>query len=136
MRIVLDTNVLVSGMLSPDGPPGQIVQLFVSGQITVLHDARIVLEYRDVLSRDRFGFEEAVISDLLDMTESEGEAVTVSPLRLELPDAEDAMFIEVAVAGAADHLVTGNLRHFPARQCHGISVLSPAAFLDVIRKQP
>ena len=135
MKIVLDTNVLISGLLSPSGPPGQIVQLLLAGNISVLHDARITLAYRSVLSCARFGFDQAAIGDLLDLVESEGEDIAAGPLQVRLPDDDDAKFLEVALAGGADHLVTGDLRHFPVRQRHGISVLSPAAFLDVIAMQ-
>jgi predicted nucleic acid-binding protein len=46
MRIVLDTNVHVSGLLSPFGPPAQIVRLVASGTIVLCHDARILAEWK------------------------------------------------------------------------------------------
>ena len=56
MRIVLDTNVLVSGFLSPYGPPGAILRSILAGSITLCFDERILTEYRDVLTRGRFAF--------------------------------------------------------------------------------
>ena len=54
------------------------------------------------------------------------------PLRIELPDPEDQPLLEVAVAAAADYLITGNRKHFPAELCRGIVVVNPREFLDVI----
>lgn len=134
MRIVLDTNVLVSGVLSPAGPPAQILQLIIVGRLAVLYDARILSEYREVLSRDHFGFDAGFICDLLDLIESEGDEITASPLPVRLPDVDDVIFLEVAVAGEADYLVTGNLRHFPATHRRGVSVLTPAEFVEVLKQ--
>ena len=55
MRIVVDTNVLVSGLLSPHGPPGRMVDGIVAEELVVLFDDRILDEYRDVLGSPRFG---------------------------------------------------------------------------------
>jgi hypothetical protein len=56
MKIVLDTNVLVSGLLTPYGSSGKIVRMIFSGDLTLILDARILSEYRDVLVRPKFGF--------------------------------------------------------------------------------
>lgn len=58
MRIVLDTNVLLSGLLSPSGPPGNIVRLITTGTVRVCYDARILVDYRQVLLRPAFPFTE------------------------------------------------------------------------------
>jgi predicted nucleic acid-binding protein len=55
--------------------------------------------------------------------------MTAAPLPLTLPDEDDRMWLEVAVAGRAEALVTGNLKHFPVSQRHGIRVVHPSAFL-------
>jgi putative PIN family toxin of toxin-antitoxin system len=56
MNIVLDTNVLVSGLLSPFGPCGRIVCMVSSGELTISLDARILAEYEEVLCRPKFKF--------------------------------------------------------------------------------
>ena len=53
IRIVLDTNVLVAGLLSDKGPPGQIVDLIIIGEIEIACDSRILAEYRDVVERPK-----------------------------------------------------------------------------------
>jgi len=128
--IVLDTNVLVSGLLRPHSKPATILRLVATGALRVAYDERILAEYREVLARPKFPFSPEQIRDLLDQIEAEGEVVTALPLSLSLPDPDDLPFLEVAVAAHADGLVTGNTRHYPARSRHGVTVLDPAAFLD------
>lgn len=73
MRIVVDTNVLVSGLLSPFGPPGSILGLIAAGRLILCHDARILAEYADVLHRPGFAFAEEDIGALLRQVEAGGE---------------------------------------------------------------
>ena len=130
MRIVLDTNVLVSALLSPNGAPAAVLQLVLAGRVVLIFDARILSEYRQVLYRAKFGFDTHLVAELLAFLESEGELVASVPLPLALPDPDDAMFLEVAAAGGANHVVTGNPRHFPTRKRRGVSVVSPRNFLE------
>ena len=72
---------------------------------------------------------------LLDYIEHRGYIVASSPLFRALPDPDDEPFLEVAGAGRAECLDTGNSAHFPAKLCRGVKVLSPAEFLTFYRKQ-
>ena len=72
MTIVVDTNVIVSGLLSPFGPPGQVVRLIAAGKLRLYHDARILTEYREVLHRPVFGFDPLCVAALLDQIEDKG----------------------------------------------------------------
>ena len=83
-----------------------------------------------MLRREKFAFDQDLTDPLLAFLETEGELVASAPLGLALPDPADAMFLEVAAAGGADFLVTGNLRHFPTGMRSGLVVLSPREFLD------
>ena len=136
MIVVLDTNVLVPALLSPFGPPGQILDLILAGDIRLAYDDRILAEYRQVLARPRFRFEEHAVADLLDYLVATGEPVSAQPLSASLPDPYDLPFLEVAAtllstgeAFSDTLLVTGNLRHFPADACGNVQVLDPAAYL-------
>jgi putative PIN family toxin of toxin-antitoxin system len=134
VRIVLDTNVVVSGLLSPGGPPGRILDLLVAGRLHPLYDDRILREYRDVLARPRLRIAPAEAAAVLDLIEHDGLPIAAEPLPLELPDPDDLPFLEVAVAGAAEALVTGNGRHYrPLRGSHTAPVIAPADFLDRYR---
>ncbi len=135
MNIVLDTNVLVAGLLSPFGPCGEIVRMVSSGELTLSFDARILSEYDEVLSRPKFKFEEDKVAALLDHIEHRGLTVAASPLPQSLPDRDDEPFLEVAIAAQAECLVTGNQVHFPPRLCQGMKVVSPSEFLLFYRKQ-
>ncbi len=128
MRIVLDTNVLVSALLNPFGAPGRLLDLILAGSVQMVYDDRILAEYREVLLRPRFGFEKQQVQRLLEYLIFTGEGVSSSPLNAEAPDADDLPFAEVAVSGNADALVTGNPGHF-AFLTHP-PVLSPAEFLQ------
>ncbi len=129
MIIVLDSNVLVSGLLSPFGPPGTIVKLVAAGTLRLAYDARILSEYRDVLLRPAFGFDAQHVEVLLDQIEAAGVPTTSVPLNLGLPDPDDEPFLEVAQAAQAQYLVTGNLKHFPAARRGGTEVILPAEFV-------
>jgi putative PIN family toxin of toxin-antitoxin system len=133
VRVVIDTNVLVSGVINPHGPPGRILDAILSETVTVLHDDRILSEYREVLLRPIFGFRRAAVDTLINFIAFAGEPILAEALDVVLPDLTDLPFLEVAVAGRADALVTGNLKHFtPQRGRHNAHVCSPAELLNRI----
>ena len=135
MKAVLDTNVLVSGLLAPFGAPGEIVRLVASGAIRLCFDARILAEYRAVLARPKFGFAPDAVAALLSLIQAEGELASPEPLSDRLPDPDDEPFLEVALAAGAEFLITGNARHYPARCRQGVRLVSPRAFIDAYRGQ-
>ena len=132
MKIVLDTNVLVSGILSPNGAPAALLRALLTERVTLCFDERIVSEYRDVLTRTKFSFDPELVDELIGLLEAAGSPTLAVPLAVTLHDPWDQMFIEVAVSGNADCLVTGDLRHFPQQARTGVSVVSPRAFLDLL----
>ena len=135
MDIVIDTNVLVAGLLSPFGVCGAIVRMVSAGELTLSFDARILSEYNEVLRRPRFGFEEEKVAAFLDYIVYRGRAVAPSPLSHSLPDPDDEPFLEVTLASQAVYLVTGNQKHFPAERCRGAKVISPNEFLIFFKNQ-
>lgn len=135
MNIVLDTNVLVSGLLTPFGPCGEIVRMLSSGEVTLSLDARTLIEYQEVLDRPKFKFDKDKVAALLDHIEHRGVTVASSPLRQPLPDIDDEPFLEVAIAARAICIVTGNQVHFPTELCQGVMVLSPSDFLAFYKRQ-
>ena len=134
MRIVLDTHVLVSGFLSPDGPPGAILRSILAGSISLCFDERILIEYREVLTRGRFALASERVDAVLEFIEANGESVLAETLGVELPDATDTMFVEVASAAGADCVVTGNRKHFPNERLEGLRVLLPREFVEQHRR--
>ena len=109
------------------------MSLVAAGALPLSLDDRILAEYREVLSRHGFGFDPEKVEPLLLLVEAIGEFVIAPPLPERLPDPDDEALLEGALEVAADFLVTGNLRHFPARLRQGVAVVSPRGFLEALR---
>lgn len=134
MKIVLDTNVLVSGLMTPFGNCGEIVRMLTSGEIVLCVDSRILVEYTEVLQRPHFGFDPKKTRVVIEFIEGAAETHATSPLAKELPDPDDNAFMEVALSSGAECIITGNLRHFPERCRMGARVLSPKEFLEYFKR--
>jgi uncharacterized protein len=135
MKIALDTNVLVSGLLTPFGSSGEILRMVFSGKLTLCLDARILAEYKDVLHRPKFKFNRDHIIVLLDFIKQYGHFTSSAPLQIRLPDPDDEPFLEVAIAGRVVSLVTGNCVHYPPSPFEGINIFSPSEFVEFYRNQ-
>ena len=134
-NIVVDTDVLVSGFLSPYGAPGRIVDWLRQGAIQLILDDRIACEYFKVLKRPEFVFPEEEVDYILNFILSLAQWVDVPPNLIfdSLPDPDDAPFAECASLAQCP-LITGNKRHYPAKVAKNIEVLSPAEFLQSFSK--
>ena len=133
MKVVIDTNIIVSGLLTPYGNPAEILRLFANGKLTLCYDSRILAEYYEILNRPKFDFEKEKISILLKEIELTGELAIGNPLKESLPDPDDNMFLEVALVSNAECIITGNLKHFPKELCFSIPVFSPPVFVSYYR---
>lgn len=130
-RAVFDTNVLVSGFLSPAGPPGRIVEGLRAGIFQAVLDDRIFQEYAEVLARPAFGLPNREVETVLAAIRAKAFHVEASSVAHGLPDNDDAPFLECAWAAAAP-LVTGNARHFPKATAGGTKILTPAQFMATL----
>ena len=133
MIIVLDTNVLIPGILKPYSKAAAILRLVTDGAIQLAYDLRILSEYRDVFKRSKFNFAQENVEEFLKQIEEEGLLVSVKPLKIHLPDPDDEPFLEVALSGGVKAIVTGNKRHFPKKEYEGVKILSPAEFLEAVK---
>lgn len=129
MRLVLDTNVVVSALLHPGRTPDRAIGAARSAGAVMLVDERIEREYRDVLGRPKFARVDPARRDaLLEGLLSGAERVVAAPAYSgSLVDDDDRAFVEVALAGRADLLVTGNTKHFPPGI--GVEVVGPTGLL-------
>ena len=129
-RAVFDTNVVVSGFLSPNGAPGRIVEWLRNGSVTAVLDDRIAAEYAEVLVRPAFQLPGSEVRIALDAIGARAEWIEVRAQDLVrgLPDPDDAPFLECARAAGVP-VVTGNLRHYPRSLVREIAVLTPAQFV-------
>lgn len=132
MRVVLDTNVLLSACWKPDGNEARVVR---NASIEICISDEVLEEYRDVLFRAKFAaYHEAARTLLRDI---EGRAIRLRPShRIAVAkDPDDDRFLECAEAAQATYLVTGNLRDFPAQ--HGVTLIVNARrFLEETVEKP
>ena len=130
-RLVLDTNVLVSGMIHAFGAPGRIVDRVREGQVELVVDDRILAEYAEVLQRPKFKayFSPRDARDILVFLEQNSHYVVSTVHVSDLPDPDDQPFLEVALSAEVP-LVTGNAKDFPATRRRSAEVLTPAQFLE------
>jgi len=131
MIAVIDTNVLVSGMINADGSPGRIVDLIRTGDVIPAVDDRILEEYADVLSREYFEryFSMDDISAILDFLSGESHRVVCNAIVSSLPDPGDTPFLETALSANVP-LITGNKKHFKSTAGRQCEVLTPVEFLQ------
>jgi putative PIN family toxin of toxin-antitoxin system len=124
-RWVVDTNVVVSGLMTAKGPCALILESVMDGRIKLVYDARILAEYRDVLCRPRLKLNPVHVMHFL---QALGGQMSVVPERLVAvgPDPDDLAFIEGALAVPDRTIVTGNLADFPREILNGARLLTPA----------
>lgn len=132
LLVVIDTNILVSALLSSFGPPARILDLVLSGTLRPVFDDRILAEWREVLLRPRFGFHPADVEALLRYLEQHGLRAAASVVA-QLPDPDGAPFLEVAATCSAT-LITGNVRHYPPERRLGVTVQMPREFLGALAR--
>ena len=125
-KVVLDTNVLVSSLLT-NGPPATIVDMVAEGKLRPFYNDRIISEYWSVLQRTKFSFHPSQVSRLIEDIMRVGIAVeTNAPSSIPMPDEGDRKFYDVTMASSA-FLITGNIRHFPVNSF----IVTPAIFLKM-----
>lgn len=127
MRAVIDTNILVSALLTPGGVSAQLILAIRSQVLIPVISQDILSEYTEVLNRPRFGFANNRVTSLLE--DMKGLALFLRPqavLLQDLPDPDDAPFVAAALASNCI-IITGNSKHFPAAT--GVETLSPAEAL-------
>lgn len=129
---VIDTNVLVSAILSSkdDTATVQVLEKVISGEIIPVYSNVITKEYREVLSRKKFGFSNEMIEYLLSAVEKYGILVEPSPSGITLPDMKDVPFYEVVLEKRDEgaYLVTGNIKHFSKEPY----IVTPRELLDIV----
>ena len=131
VKVVVDTNVIVSALININGTPAKILSLIINGSIRVLYDNRIIYEYIEVLSRKEFGFPREAVNDMIDAIKRDGEFINAEYLGIKFSDEADKKFYEVYKFGDAQYLITGKIKHFPAEE----TIIIPEDFLHVYEKQ-
>ena len=131
IRVVLDTNIIVSALLQPLGPPAQVFLLALGDTVQLCVSGGIFAEYEEVLRRPRLRrTEETVLSALETIRKKAFWVKPSDPVRA-CSDPDDDVFVECAQASGASYLVTGNARDFPLRWL-GTEVVTPRHFLEIV----
>jgi len=132
IRVVLDTNILVSALLQPQGLPARIFLMTLSGttaQLCVSGD--VYTEYEEVIRRSKFNRSEAVIESALRAIRQNGFWVKPSERVRACSDPDDDIFLECAQAAHAHYLVTGNQKDFPGKWAD-TQIVTARQFLDAV----
>ena len=129
IKVVLDTNVLVSSLLT-SGPPAAIVDLITDSRIIPHYNDLILQEYWDVLTRKKFSFSSLQVTRLINDILRSGIVVDYKQSSNKtMIDEDDQIFYDAAFEAKA-YLITGNTRHFPPDSL----IVSPAQFLSILFK--
>jgi putative PIN family toxin of toxin-antitoxin system len=131
---VIDTNVLVSAVLTPGRVCDQLLQHAVAGRFVCAWDNSLLAEYRDVLSRPKFGLSRAAIRELLAAFPQSGfrHGMTTG---VKLPDPDDIPFVAVALATEDKTIIAGNPKHFPLLSIKPVTILSPREALGILSRK-
>lgn len=128
---VIDTNVIVSALLSSEGNSNPIVVLreTLRGRITPLYNEEILDEYREVLSRDKFNLQKQNVDTVINHIKRSGlKLERTKALNEVFPDPKDVVFYEVTLSKDDAYLVTGNIKHFPKKPF----VVTPAEMVAIL----
>ena len=131
--IVIDTNVLVSGLISRNqtSPPVGILNYLLAerGVIIPLFNDEIIKEYENVLKRNKFNIDHKLVDDVIERIKTIGISCERIESKDVFTDANDLVFYEVALSKDDSYLVTGNIKHFPKVDF----VVTPAEMMEIIR---
>ena len=136
MRVVIDTGVLVSGLIRPQGTTGEVLLALREGKLTVLYSNETIMEIIDVLGRDKFRLKYHIlpddISSLINLIRLRGEVVIPKQKVADCRDPKDDKFLDVALSGNTDYLVSGDLDLLSMNPYQSIPIITPAEFLAMI----
>jgi putative PIN family toxin of toxin-antitoxin system len=139
-RVVLDTNLFISALISPEGTPQQLLRLWEQDRVILLTSSELIHEVDQVLHRDqiqaRYRLTEEQIKKLLKRLQQTTERVIpLTALPLHSRDPKDDKLLALALGGTADYLITGDndLLVLDGEPTLGnLRIITPAAFLQTL----
>ena len=131
LRLVIDTNVVVSAALKPEGLQRTVLLLAMTKSVRWYVSEAIVAEYALVLARPELKIRRSSRQQLLQLIKNHARVVVPSRMAQITSDPDDNIFVECADAAHADYLVTGNQRHFP-KFWKNTKIISSSELLRVI----
>lgn len=130
LKVVYDTNVVVSGLISSRGIPALLLDLVFNKRVSMILSEEIFNEYVEVLGRPKFNLPKRQRDSVLRQLRNLADWVESDQRISVAKDPDDNIILECAAAGRSDYLVTGNLRHFP-KSISQIPIVNPRQFLDI-----
>jgi putative PIN family toxin of toxin-antitoxin system len=134
IRIVLDTNVLISAHLKDAGAEARVFDLVANQLVSLCVSDPILIEYEGVLSRRKFRIDKERVNQSMDLIRRVAVVITPSETVSASSDEPDNRFLECAQEAKADYLVTGNKRYFPKRWKDTV-VVNAREFLELVVTQ-
>ena len=131
LRLVIDTNVVVSAALKPEGLQRTVVLIAMTRPARWYVSEAIFSEYANVLARREFKIRRGLRQQFVQLIKNHTHTIRASRLPTVTSDTEDNIFIECADTARADYLITGNLRHFP-KFWKNTKVINSAEFLGIV----
>ncbi len=136
MRVVVDTNVLLSGLIRPRGAPGAIVRALKEGRIVPVLSRPMLEEIGAVLSRpwlqEKYGLDEAAVETVLRFLVTRGELVEPRIKIRRCRDPRDDVFLEAAVSASAERLVTGDKDLLEMGSVEGVTIVTVRQMADEV----
>jgi putative PIN family toxin of toxin-antitoxin system len=127
VKVVLDTNSIVSAFINPKGAPGDILSLVLSKKITICYDNKIFSEYVEILKKSKFNFDTILVDEFLDFIKDNGEYIIVEPQKARFDDEDDKAFYDVYKSSDAKYIITGNKKHFPKEK----NIITPREYIEL-----
>jgi putative PIN family toxin of toxin-antitoxin system len=129
--LVIDTNILVSAALKPQGLPRAVFRLAITKPARIYVSEPILDEYRDVFAGPELQIRKGLRQQFLQLVKNRSRLVTPWRSLAITKDPDDNKFLECADAAGADYLVTGNQRHYP-RFWKKTKVITPREFINIV----
>jgi putative PIN family toxin of toxin-antitoxin system len=136
LKLVIDTNVVISALLKPESNPALIMSLILRGDCRLCMTEKIFSEYEEVSGRGKFKkLDQSNVREFLSRLRRKALWVVPKVTMDDMAkDPEDNAFLECALESKADFLITGNVHHFPEKKFHRTSILTPAEFVSYVVK--
>ncbi len=130
LRLVVDTNVLVSAALKPESLQNTVFLIAITRPSRLFVSPPILEEYSDLLRRRELGVRKGLQQQLIQLIKNRSTVLEPRYSLAVAGDPDDNRFVECADAARADYLITANLKHFP-RFWKGTKVISPREFIEM-----
>ena len=131
LKVVFDTNIVVSALLVEEGLPAALLDLATSQKIQLFYSPDLMAEYERVLDRPKLSLPKEKVERALDVIKHTSiEVIPKETLRVITEDPADNRILEVSQAAKADYIITGNKKHFPFSKFRKTRIVNPREFIE------